>query len=177
MSGSLSKSFYNLKVRHSHRYSLAHNWYLELAQCYTDRSAVYKNPSTRSRFQPQRPRLFLRLWNFCGMAHRTYHQTLERCRRVWRFSKSQRCAVLLKVHSGIKGLEYESGLRDPKAAIGIPTIPGHPEPVVRLLAIFSNEVSSFPRPLSQEKVDRLSEILGGLQPKWWVDHDDPRSYD
>ena len=83
---------------------------------------------------------------------------------------------LLKVHSGIKGLEYESGLRDPKAAIVIPTIPGHPEPVVRLLAIFSNEVSSFPRRPSQEKVDRLSEILGGLQPKWWVDHDDPRSY-
>ena len=34
---------------------------------------------------------------------------------------------LLRAHSGIKGLEYESGLRDPKAAIGIPTIPGHPD--------------------------------------------------
>ena len=79
---------------------------------------------------------------------------------------------LLKVNSGIKGLEYESALPDPKAA----TAASYQGTTVRLLSIFSNEVSSFPRRPSQEKVDRLSEILGGKQPKWWVDAEDPRSY-
>ena len=92
-------------------------------------------------------------------------------------AKVSTAIYLLRAHSGIKRLEYESALPDPKTAAGTVAMEGHPDSVVPLLSIFSNEVSSFSRRPSQEKVDRLSEILGGKQPKWWwVDYDNPRSY-
>jgi len=84
---------------------------------------------------------------------------------------------LLRAHSGIKRLSLESAVKDPKAPIDTVTIPGRiGETRVPLVSIFSNEVSSFPRRPSQAKIDRLSEILGGKQPRWWVDYEDPESY-
>ena len=91
-------------------------------------------------------------------------------------AKVSAALFLLRAHSNIKNLEYESALPDPKAATDIPKTAWYQGPTVRLLSIFSNEPSSFPKRPRQEKVDRLSEILGGKQPKWWVDAEDPRSY-
>ena len=82
------------------------------------------------------------------------------------------------LHSRIKNLELESALMDhtatPKNAV---TIPGHRPGEIRvpIVSIFSDERFSFKRRPSQEKVDRLSEIIG-KQPRWWVDYEDPRSY-
>jgi len=86
---------------------------------------------------------------------------------------------LLRAHSGIKRLDYESAFEDPKAPAGTVTIPGHRigETRVPLVSIFSNEVSSFSRRPSQGKIDHLSKLLGGKQPRWWVDDEDPRSYE
>ena len=77
-------------------------------------------------------------------------------------------------------LDLESALIDDTVPSNVATIPGHnPEEIgefrVPLTSIFSNESESFKRRPSQEKVDRLSEILG-KQPRWWVDYDDPRDY-
>ena len=84
---------------------------------------------------------------------------------------------LLRTHSGIKRLDLESALMDDTVPSNVATIPGHNPGEIRvpLISIFSNEYDSFKRRPSQEKVDRLSEIMG-KQPRWWVDYDDPRDY-
>ncbi|KAF8240122.1 hypothetical protein L208DRAFT_1385050 [Tricholoma matsutake] len=94
-------------------------------------------------------------------------------------AKASAAIKLLRSHSGIKRLEYESAFEDPSAPAGTVTIPGHRPGEIRvpLVSVFSNEVSSFPRRPSQARIDRLSEILGGNQPRWWVDYEDPRSYE
>ncbi|KAF8240112.1 hypothetical protein L208DRAFT_1385039, partial [Tricholoma matsutake] len=78
-----------------------------------------------------------------------------------------------------KAIADESALEDPSAPAGTVTIPGHRPGKIRvpLVSVFSNEGSSFPRRPSQARIDRLSEILGGNQPRWWVDYEDPRSYE
>ncbi|KAF8805495.1 hypothetical protein BYT27DRAFT_6663395 [Phlegmacium glaucopus] len=83
---------------------------------------------------------------------------------------------LLRAHSGIKRLAYESALEYPQAPVGTVIITGPLQNMVPLISIFSNERSSFPRRPSQVKVDRLSEIMG-KQPRWWIDFEDPQSYD
>ena len=83
---------------------------------------------------------------------------------------------LLKAHTGIKGLALESALNDSAAPAGV-TIPGRPgEPRVPVLSIFSNEASSYRRRPSQEQFDRLVKIMG-REPRWWIDYEDPRSYE
>lgn len=84
----------------------------------------------------------------------------------------------LRAHSHIKSLVYESALADYTAPADTVLIPGHRvgENRVPLLSIFSNEELSFRRRPSQVEVDRLSQIMGGKQPRWWVDYEDPRSY-
>ena len=47
---------------------------------------------------------------------------------------------LLRSHSGIKNLEYEPALPDPKAATGTLTMAGYQGPTVRLLSIFNNKL-------------------------------------
>jgi hypothetical protein len=85
---------------------------------------------------------------------------------------------LLRAHTRIKGLEFESALNDPAAPTATVTIPGSRsrEPCVPVLSIFSNESPSYRRRPSQEQVDRLVQIMG-RQPRWWIDYDDPRSYE
>jgi hypothetical protein len=85
---------------------------------------------------------------------------------------------LLRAHTRIKGLEFESALNDPTAPTGTVTMPGSRpgEPRVPVLSIFSNEGPSYSRRPSQEQVDRLVKIMG-RQPRWWVDYDDPRLYE
>jgi hypothetical protein len=94
-----------------------------------------------------------------------------------KLAKASIGAQLLKIHTGINGLHFESALVDPTAPPGIVTIPGgRPgEPCVRVLSVFSNEDTSYESRPSQEQVNRLSQIMG-KQPRWWVDYDDPRLY-
>jgi len=94
-----------------------------------------------------------------------------------KLAKASIGAQLLKIHTGIKSLHFESALVDPTAPPGAVTIPGgRPgEPRVRVLSVFSDEDASYEGRPSQEQVDRLSQILG-KQPRWWVDYDDPQSY-
>lgn len=84
----------------------------------------------------------------------------------------------LRAHSRIKSLVYESALAN-TAPVGTILIPGHRpgEQMVPILSIFSNEESEFKRRPSQVEVDRLSQIMGGKQPRWWIDYEDPRSYE
>jgi hypothetical protein len=84
---------------------------------------------------------------------------------------------LLRMHSGIKRLKLESGIKDHAAPANTTTIPGYRPGEVRVtvMSIFSDEGPSFRRRPSQENVDRLSEIMG-KQPRWWVDYDDPQTY-
>ena len=102
---------------------------------------------------------------------------LEGAEKYDSHAKVSSALFLLRDHSDIKNLEYELALPDPNPATGTPTMAGYQGPMVRLLSIFSNEASSFPKRPRQEKVDRLSEILGGKQPKWWVDAHPPSYYD
>ena len=85
---------------------------------------------------------------------------------------------LLRAHTCIKGLRFESALNDPAAPTGTVTIPGSRpgEPRVPVLSIFSNEGPSYKRRPSQEQVARLVQIMG-RHPRWWLDYDDPRSYE
>jgi hypothetical protein len=75
-------------------------------------------------------------------------------------------AQLLKTHTGINGLHFESALVDPTVPPGIVTISGgRPgEPCVRVLSVFSNEDTSYESRPSQEQVNRLSRSSqdGGL---------------
>lgn len=86
---------------------------------------------------------------------------------------------LLRAQSGIRSLLYESALADKAVPEDTILLPGHRpgELMVPLLAIFSDEKSSYKKRPSQAQVDRLSEIMGGKQPRWWVDYEDPRSYE
>ena len=92
-------------------------------------------------------------------------------------SKATRAMKLLRKHSGIKRLAFESALKDHTVPSDAVTIPGYRPGEIRvpLISIFSDEGPSFKKRPSQEQVDRLSEIIG-KQPRWWVDYDDPRTY-
>ena len=79
----------------------------------------------------------------------------------------------LRLRTGIKYMALESGLTDPTMPAGTIILPGGRE--VPLLSIFSNEQSSYQRRPSQAQIDDLSQILG-KQPRWWIDYEDPRSY-
>lgn len=92
-------------------------------------------------------------------------------------AKATAAIHLLTAYVGIKSLTYECAFKDHTAPLDVVAIPGRPGEVrLRILSNFSNEVSSFKRRPSQEQVDRLSQIMG-KQPRWWVDYDDPRSYE
>jgi hypothetical protein len=93
-------------------------------------------------------------------------------------SKAIDAVQLLGRHSGIKRLYLESALVDRAATSDTVTIPGSRPGEIRVpvLSIFSDERSSFKKRPSQEQVDRLSNIIG-RQPRWWVDYDDPRTYE
>jgi hypothetical protein len=80
----------------------------------------------------------------------------------------------LRLRTGIKRLALESGLVDSTLPAGTITITGGRE--VPLLSIFSNERWSYERRPSQAQIDELSQILG-KQPRWWIDYEDPRSYE
>ena len=43
------------------------------------------------------------------------------------------------------------------------------------IAICNYERSSWQSRPNQAQVDLLSEMMGGKQPRWWIDYDDPRS--
>lgn len=92
-------------------------------------------------------------------------------------SRASGAIQLLRRHSGIKRLSFESALRDPSAPSNTVTISGYRPGEIRvpLISIFSDEGPSFRKRPSQEQVDRLSEIMG-KQPRWWIDYDDPRTY-
>ena len=92
-------------------------------------------------------------------------------------SKASGAMKLLRIHSGIKRLRFESALKDHTVPSDAVTIPGHRLGEIRvpLISIFSDEGPSFRRRPSQEKVDRLSEIIG-KQPRWWADYEDPQTY-
>ena len=79
----------------------------------------------------------------------------------------------LRLRTGINRMALESGLVDSTLPAGTITITGGRE--VPLLSIFSNERSSYERRPSQAQIDELSQILG-KQPRWWIDYEDPRSY-
>jgi hypothetical protein len=85
----------------------------------------------------------------------------------------------LRRHSRIKSLVYESALVDSTAPVGTANRPGHRpgEFMVPLLSIFSDERSSYKRRPTQAEVDHLSQIMGGKQPRWWIDYEDPRTYE
>lgn len=93
-------------------------------------------------------------------------------------SKASEAMEVLRGHSGIKRLALESALVDPAAPSNTVTIPGYLPGEIRvpILSIFSDERSSFKKRPSHERVDRLSAIMG-KQPRWWVDYEDPRTYE
>jgi hypothetical protein len=93
-------------------------------------------------------------------------------------SKASAAIQLLMSRSGAKRLEFEAALVDHTVPPDAVTIPGNRPGEIRvpLISIFSNERPSFKKRPSQEQVDRLSQIIG-KQPRWWVDYEDPRSYD
>lgn len=86
---------------------------------------------------------------------------------------------LLRKKSHIKSLEYESALVDHTVPTDTVRQPGHRpgELMVPLLALFSNRKSSYKKRPSQAEVELLSQIMGGKQPRWWIDYEDPRSYE
>ena len=92
-------------------------------------------------------------------------------------SKASAAIQVFRRQSGIKRLEYEMVLKDYSVPSDAASIPGLRlgDERVPIVAIFSNESTSFKKRPSQERVDRLSEIMG-KQPRWWVDYDDPRTY-
>ena len=169
MSESLSKPSDNLKAMGSHRYLLDHLNQFDAAPPRRIQVALPDlNTNGRVCFYGYE---ISREWLIDYS-----NEHMERAEECDDSAKVSGALFLLRGASGIKKLEYELALPDPKAAISIPTGARYQGAVVRLLSIFSNEVSSFPKRPRQEKVDRLSEILGGKQPKWWVDAEDPRSY-
>jgi hypothetical protein len=107
---------------------------------------------------------------------RTHWKDAERYDDLARVSSAIK---LLRAHSRIKSLVYESALVDHTTPPDTVLIPGHRfgELRVPLLSIFSNEKSSYKKRPSQVEVDRLSQIMGGKQPRWWVDYEDPWSYE
>lgn len=93
-------------------------------------------------------------------------------------TKTSAAIQLLMSHSGVKRLEFEAALVDHTVPPDAVTIPGNRPGEIRvpLISIFSNELPSFKKRPSQQQVDRLSQIIG-KQTRWWVDYEDPRSYD
>ena len=72
----------------------------------------------------------------------------------------------------------ESALVDHTVPADTVTLPGfrsEEELMVPVISIFSDEGPSFRKRPSQERVDRLSEIIG-KQPRWWADYEDPQTY-
>ena len=92
-------------------------------------------------------------------------------------SRASAAIQLFRYYTGIKRLEFEMALKDYRVPSDAASIPGLRlgDERVPIVAIFSNESTSFKKRPSQERVDRLSEIMG-KQPRWWVDYDDPRTY-
>ena len=91
-------------------------------------------------------------------------------------SKASGAMQLLRLNSGIKGLKFETAIKDPN--IDAVTIPGHRELGeirVPLISIFSDEGPSFKKRPTEEQVHRLSEIIG-KQPRWWADYENPETY-
>src|ERR1700729_2449483 len=95
------------------------------------------------------------------------------------FAKVSATIKLLRRGSHIKALQFEAALVDPTVPPGTVLKPGHRtgEFMVPLVAICSNEAPSYKKRPSQAEVDLLLEIMGGKQPRWWVDYEDPRSYE
>ena len=95
------------------------------------------------------------------------------------FAKVSATIKLLRRGSHIKALQFEVALVDPTVPPGTVLKPGHRsgEFMVPLVAICSNEAPSYKKRPSQAEVDLLLEMMGGKQPRWWVDYEDPRSYE
>ena len=105
-----------------------------------------------------------------GTAHRSWGPEFDD------LSKASGAMKLLRKHSGIKGLKFETGIKDPNIdAITMPGSRGNGEICVPLISIFSDEGPSIKKRPSQEQVDRLSEIMG-KQPRWWADYENPETY-
>jgi hypothetical protein len=94
-------------------------------------------------------------------------------------AKGSAAIKLLRRKSRIKSLTFESALVDNTVPTETILRQGHRpgECMVPLISIFSDRRSSFKRRPSQVDVDQLSQIMGGKQPRWWVDYEDPRSYE
>ena len=94
-------------------------------------------------------------------------------------AKASAAIKFLRRSSHINTLEFESALVDSTVPPETILTPGHRrgEPMVPLIAICSNEKPSYKKRPSQAEVDALSQIIGGKQPRWWVDYEDPRSYE
>jgi hypothetical protein len=84
---------------------------------------------------------------------------------------------ILKAQMRIRTLDIETALVDPTAPSNT-IIPGQQrgEPMVPILSICTNEPESYRKRPSQVQVDQLSHILGGQQPRWWIDYEHPSLY-
>jgi hypothetical protein len=94
-------------------------------------------------------------------------------------TKASTAIKFLRSKSHINTLQFESALVDRTVPAGTALTPGHRrgEPMVPLIAICSDEKPSYKKRPSQAEVDLLSQMMGGKQPRWWVDYEDPRSYE
>jgi len=94
-------------------------------------------------------------------------------------AKASAAIKFLRRSSHISTLQFESALVDNTVSTDTIFTPGNRrgEPMVPLIAIFSNEKPSYKKRPSQAEVDPLSQIMGGKKPRWWVDYEDPRSYE
>ena len=84
----------------------------------------------------------------------------------------------LKAHTHIKTLTFHSALVDQTTPVDY-IIDGHRpgEQMVPILSICTSERSSYRKRPSQAQVDTLSRILGGREPRWWIDYELPSSYE
>ena len=84
----------------------------------------------------------------------------------------------LKAHTHIKTLTLHSALVDQTTPVDY-IIDGHRpgEQMVPILSICTSQLSSYRKRPSQAQVDTLSRILGGREPRWWIDYELPSSYE
>jgi len=94
-------------------------------------------------------------------------------------AKASAAIKLLRRNSHIKSLTFELALVDNTVPAETIRQRGHRpgEPMVPLISIFSDQKSSYKKRPSQAEVDLLSHVMGGKQPRWWIDYEDPRSYE
>jgi hypothetical protein len=85
---------------------------------------------------------------------------------------------LLRIHSGIHKLRFKTVLPDdapiPPARKGTRQRLPLPKSGAPIISICSSKSRSFQKRPSQAKVDALKQIMGGKEPRWWMDDVDRR---